>query len=1070
MSDRKHVVALVNIAYAAIKNRAISSLLLCAWFLLAGQALAAQSVLDVTQVGREAVSLTHYFAVLDDPSAALTLSDVSKPEFAGRFTTGQAPGTSLGFSFTRSAIWLRLHLKNPSNEPVERVLEIAYALLSDVDLYQSTGAGFQRIEAGYSRPYPAQALPSRFIAIPVSVPGGADLQMYLRVQTPNSLNIPGKLWSPAAFHAHEPDEYALQALYFGIVLALVFYNFLLFIALRDANYLLYVICSSAVAVGLATFTGMGGTFVWGFAPYWTKIGVNVPTAIASVALLVLARRLMTTRQLVPRLDSWLKGFIVANAAFAFLLTFWFQEFNPFFIVLSLVTALLISVTGFVCATKRQRSAYYFIAAFTVLLLANVLTHLRNLGLASTNFFTHDGLQVGSVLEMLLLSLALADRFNLMRREKFAAQSQVLQVQGELVEKLKESESLLETRVVERTAQLQANLATLRLHDEALNQISQGVMIADAQRRLTDVNGAAEKITGYTHQELVGKSCSILQGADTDPQTVLQIRAALDSRQPFHGEILNYRKDGTTFWNELSIAPVLNAAGTLIQFVGVQRDISERKAAQAELVLARDAAHAANQAKSRFLATMSHEIRTPMNGILGMAQVLLQPGIEPRDRVEYVHTILRSGQTLLALLNDILDLSRVESGQLKIESVVVEPRALIAEVSALFGEPAKNAGLTIHYNWTGPPDARYLGDPFRLRQMLANLVGNALKFTRQGRISIDVSETGRSERGALLEFAVCDTGVGIAPDKLPLLFQSFSQTDTSITREYGGSGLGLSIVRNLAELMGGGVGVHSEPGQGSRFWFYVQLAIAPSATRFSVPMRMRDATSPANAQRPMQFLGHVLVVEDNRVNQAVIQALMGQHGLKTTLVSDGQQGLDALTVLQPVAPFDLVLMDLQMPVMDGCTATQRVRAWEAQTGRARVPVVALTADAFEEDRQKCLAAGMDEVLTKPIAIDQLQTMLACWLPLQPSAIADQGPAPARVEKPVDVERIRAMVAEMMPLLATNKFASIACFSRLREELADTELAEVMAQTGRLLQEFRFDLVQQRLRDMAAEQGW
>jgi CheY-like chemotaxis protein len=465
--------------------------------------------------------------------------------------------------------------------------------------------------------------------------------------------------------------------------------------------------------------------------------------------------------------------------------------------------------------------------------------------------------------------------------------------------------------------------------------------------------------------------------------------------------------------------------------------------------------------------MSHEIRTPMNGILGMAQVLLLPGIAERERVDYARTIVSSGQTLLTLLNDILDLSRVEAGNLELESIALEPLALITQTAALFHEQARKAGLSIDFNWAGAPDAHYLGDPHRLRQMLSNLLGNAIKFTQQGSIRIDAREIGHDEQGALLEFAVSDTGVGIAPDKQGLLFQSFSQADTSTTRQYGGSGLGLSIVRNLAELMGGDVGVHSEPGQGSRFWFHVRLPHAPRSTTALVAALTH---APDAAQRPTQFAGHVLVAEDNAINQTVIATLLAKHGVQMTLVGDGQQALDALMVDQPVIPFDLVLMDLQMPVLDGCSATRQLRAWEAQTGRTRLPVVALTAGAFEDDRQQCLDAGMDAVQTKPIAMDQLQATLARWLPLPHNSMAAQGPAPAPQHQPVDGAHIRALLADIMPLLAHSKFASIACFRQLQEALAGTALAEEMAQTGRLLQEFRFDLVQQRLRQMAVRQGW
>jgi diguanylate cyclase (GGDEF)-like protein len=428
---------------------------LCSCFFFAGQAFAGDKVLDVTQVQSSAVSLTEYFSVLEDSAGTLTLADITKPEFADRFKTGQARTEALGFSYTKSAIWLRLHVKNASDQPLERVLEITYALLATVDFYQPGEKGFERIEAGYLRPASKHAHTSRFIALPLVVPAGADQLLYLRIQTPNSLNIPARLWSMEAFHSHQAGDHALQALYFGIVLAIAFYNLMLFIALRDLNYLIYVIFATSLSLALANFTGMGGEFIWGFAPIWTKIGVNVPAALASVAILLFTRRLLNTAQVVPRIDLWIKLFMAANAAFLFLLMLWFWEFNRFFVVTNLLTSVLILGVGMVCASKRQRSAYYFVAAFSVLFLANVLSHMRNLGWVPTNVFTSDGLQIGSVIEMLLLSLALADRFNIMRREKIAAQARALQVQGELVETLRASEHLLEGRVAERTAELQA---------------------------------------------------------------------------------------------------------------------------------------------------------------------------------------------------------------------------------------------------------------------------------------------------------------------------------------------------------------------------------------------------------------------------------------------------------------------------------------------------------------------------------------------------------------------------------------------------------------------------------------
>ena len=252
----------------------------------------------------------------------------------------------------------------------------------------------------------------------------------------------------------------------------------------------------------------------------------------------------------------------------------------------------------------------------------------------------------------------------------------------------------------------------------------------------------------------------------------------------------------------------------------------RRQSEDEAVRAKETAEAANLAKSQFLATMSHEIRTPLNGVLGMAQLLLQPGVSEDERQVFTRTILNSGQTLLTLLNDILDLSKVEAGKLDLAFVAYDPRRIVEETNALFAELAKSKDVNIESVWRGPPGRRYRVDPTRLRQMLSNLVGNAIKFTEHGSVRVDAAEVECNAGNAVIEFAVTDSGIGIPPDKLPLLFTPFSQVDSSDTRQYGGTGLGLSIVRSLAELMNGNAGGDSEPGKGSRFWFRIRADILP----------------------------------------------------------------------------------------------------------------------------------------------------------------------------------------------------------------------------------------------------
>lgn len=861
-------------------TRLVLAILVCS-----GQAQVSALGLDAAPLSQEPVSLTEYFEILEDPGLGLSFSDVRKPEVAARFKSGQAPAAALNYGFTRSAYWLKLRLHNSSDQPIERMLEIASPRHASLQFFQPVAVpDYQMVDTGYLKPFFERPYKNRFFVFPVVLPPQSERVLYLRFySSPSAMEIPARLWAPHAFHAYERSDYMSQAWYFGMLMAMVAFNLLLFVALRDISYLLYVLFASCTAVAMAANNGIGIEFLWNDSPLWAPIATMVTFTLSLGFLLLFARRLLATRSIMPRLERLLAAATIVH----FALPLGLLVAAPLFVKLGLfmagLTGILVLVAGITGLIKRQRSAWFFVAAFSMLLLGGILTAMRGFGWVPTNAITTNGMQMGSALEMLLLAFLLADRFNAMRREKAKAQRDALQAQNALVETLQSSERQLEERVIQRTTALSA----------ANEELAEAYKGAEISRQETE----------RARQDL---------------------SAALD--------------DSVRLQHELSAALKV--------------------------------AESADHAKSQLLANMSHEIRTPMNAILGMLTLLKKTPLNAKQR-DYAGKTEGAARSLLGLLNDILDFSKVEAGKMALDIQAFALDRLLRDISVIVSANLDDKPVKVHFEIDPSLPNILLGDPLRLQQILTNLMSNAVKFTQQGEVVIHVQRGSGDTEVPQVRFSVTDTGIGISPANQQLIFDGFSQADASTTRLFGGTGLGLAISRRLVALMRGELQLDSVLGRGSRFFFEIPLPVVDGVLGM-LPVNERSTQRVGEAvlaqQRRLEGM-RILLVEDNLPNQQVATELLAGEGAQVVVADNGKRGVEALRIANP--QFDVVLMDVQMPVMDGYTATGLIRQ---SLGLSNLPIIAMTANAMSSDKEACRAAGMDGYVAKPIDFDHLISII------------------------------------------------------------------------------------------------
>ena len=569
--------------------------------------------------------------------------------------------------------------------------------------------------------------------------------------------------------------------------------------------------------------------------------------------------------------------------------------------------------------------------------------------------------------------------------------------------------------------------SIHMLSQAVEQNPAGIVITDSIGRITYVNDAYLKLSGLGRSALIGRDLRTLY-LSSDHDNTHPTRAmwlALNEGRAWRGEFTVRRADGRQGLEYLGMTPIRQPDGQISHYVTVTQDISERKRMEeelqrhrdrleelvlsrtSELALAKETAEAANRSKSVFFANMSHEIRTPMNAIVGLAHLLSRSGLDALQR-ERLTKIEDAASHLRHIVDDVLDLSKIDAGKLRLEAVEFSIDALLDQIRSMLLERVLERSLYLHVGSEGVPPL-LVGDVTRLRQALLNYLGNAVKFTERGGITLTAH---RVDEGAalgdgevMIRFEVSDTGVGIAPAELGRLFGTFEQADASTTRRYGGTGLGLAITRQLARLMGGDAGATSEPGKGSTFWFTARLAQHADQTALRPVSENPDDA--AGRLRTRYADAHILLVEDNPINREVALAMLENAGLTADIARDGVEAIERARDIR----YDLVLMDMQMPRMDGIEATRKLRGL---AGWSAVPILAMTANAFEEDRRACARAGMDDFISKPVDPADFYHMLLRWLDVRSARGAPVTPPAGQASAP-DPAALRDFIERLLPLL-------------------------------------------------------
>ncbi len=882
---------------------------------------------------------------LEDAGQLYLLSDIlaMEPERFTRHENGV-----LNFGYTESAYWIRFDVHADIRRKSEEwILELALPLVDEVVLYMvRDGELIDQRKAGYHDNWAERDLAVPNPTFRLDLEPGSVSSVYLRIINTNTFRLPISLWSPDSYIEKVSVDEIIRGALLGSLLAILAYNLFVAVSVRERSNIYYVLYLVSAGVFIATEQVHGIQLLDNRPALFNKEYLHLQITMTWFWGLLMARALLETRTRSLDLDR-----VLILCLYSVLLTFVLSLFVPYHIAMewivigSMLLCLILIVVSYLSWRYYNPAARSYFFAWTLALVGFGVYALTVMGYLPLNAFTGYAPQIGLTAQIILFSFALADR--------------IKQVQGQALNWNRRA------------------LSNLQRYQSLFDNAIEGVFQMSIDRRFVTANPAMASLMGFSSsRELLETNPDVLDACIADDRLRELVVEQLQARGTVKGVEARYlTRSGDERWAIISLHTAYNAEGEPTHLEGTcvdsteshrrQRIEREREQERLEKELARNSA----EAKSQFLANMSHEIRTPLAAIIGYGETLMDPDLDEQEKRSSAETVVRSGRHLLELVNDILDHSKIDANKLDVDVISVNLPELLDEIRAFFAPRAREKGLDFNIVCEFPLPEQIQTDPTRLRQIIINLCGNALKFTEKGSISLAI----RCERQAqVLVARVVDSGIGMKPEQIGRLFDPFAQGSAAISRQYGGTGLGLSISRRLAEMLGGSIRVSSTYGEGSEF----ELSICTGS--LEQVHFLRDASELSQRRRsiPMtlapRLFGRILCAEDNDVNRRLVSLLVGRTGAEIVHVGNGAEALE-MAIREP---FDLILMDIQMPVMNGRDATVALREAGVNT-----PVIALTANVMTEDIADYRLAGCNEHLAKPIDKQHFYEVLARYLEVE-----------------------------------------------------------------------------------------